>query len=131
MDAKGIAGSILTAGYPFNWTNETVQRIGIMQDERIIDPVKLGRFANMTKTSDDYDQTRVLFNLRSDYVVYFTDRDENPITLGIVDRIGDPTMPFLAGVPDFTLIEEKNLLALTRVLIFNKTSVKMVVYTWN
>jgi len=128
LDARTVSNSLATAGYPNNWTNETVERIGITNGNNVISSEKLKEFKKMVDT--DYKKTRTLFNLRSDYVVYFTDKNDKPTNLSGIHYLGHSDVTFTNNKIDISGIDHSDLVALTRVLIYNGTAAKMVIYTW-
>jgi|SRR3989344_6445697 len=65
-----VAESILSEGYPADWNNNSVVRIGILSENKI-NQTKLERFYNMTLTSE-YNRTKVLFNMAHDYNISFS-----------------------------------------------------------
>ena len=130
-DAKTITNALTTKGYPYNWTNTTVQRIGITNGQKIIVQQKLETFHNMTKTQEGYDNTRQLFNLKSDYLIVFTDRYQNPVNLSTIRSIGSPEVNFYPNnKTDFTSVPHSNIVALKRLLVYNQIETMMVIYTW-
>jgi hypothetical protein len=129
LDAKTISESLISPGYPSDWTNETVQRIGILSHGKTINHSKFIEFNNMV--IDDYNKTITKFNIHSDYIIYFTDVNDIPINITDIYKIGNPKV-ILTGSNnlDLTSIEQNNLVSITRILIHNSTTIKMVTYTW-
>jgi len=129
-DCRVIANALISAGYPSNWTNETVQRIGLTSEYNIINGTKVAMFKNMTV--EDYQRVKDKFNLRADFVVFFINRSNQPVPVAGNYHIGHPTIALdVDNRVDLESFEYKNLASLTRVLVYNKTVVRMVIYTWN
>ncbi len=69
-----VAESILSEGYPPDWNNNSVVRIGILSGNKI-NQTKLERFYNMTNVAlnpGEYNRTKVLFNIAHDYNISFS-----------------------------------------------------------
>ena len=64
-DAKAISSSLALSGYPSDWNNTTVIRIGIA-DEQNINPAKIKAFRQL-----NYTRTKSSFATPYDYVVFF------------------------------------------------------------
>ena len=113
-EGKLITDSLLTEGYPANWDENTVVRIGILSDGKVND-TKLLMFRDLVLS--DYVKTKTLFNVADDYYVYFLNEvmaNNQPIT-----GIGQPA------------INHKNLVKLERIVIQNGTIKNMNVQVWN
>lgn len=122
IDAKSISSSLMSQGYPYNWTKDNVTRIGITDDNRVNES-KLEQFSRIP-----YKDSRKLFGTTYDYYVYFRDRDNNIIPFNEThEGIGKP------GV-DSTNIQTaenpKKLVRVTRLIIREADIKKMVVYLW-
>jgi hypothetical protein len=119
-DGKIIAGTILTDGFPSNWNNQTVVKVGILSDHKIND-TKLEMFYNMTKDSAGYNKTRLMFNTKYDY--YFL-LDENMLIAGnSVEGFGKPGTTKANLNPD-------NLIKITRFVIYKDKPITAYVYIW-
>ncbi|MBS3105716.1 hypothetical protein J4234_05655 [Candidatus Woesearchaeota archaeon] len=64
-DAKAISSSLALSGYPTNWDNTTVIRIGIA-DEQKINVIKIKYFKQL-----NYSKTKTYFGTFYDYFVFF------------------------------------------------------------
>ncbi|PIN72456.1 hypothetical protein COV21_02145, partial [Candidatus Woesearchaeota archaeon CG10_big_fil_rev_8_21_14_0_10_45_5] len=60
IEAASISSGLLTPGYPQNWNESTVSRIGISDDGNNINPEKLQNFLAL---SSDYERTKKLFSV--------------------------------------------------------------------
>lgn len=127
LDAKTLADTIVSTGHPQNWTNKTVIRIGIAEDSKI-DHDKLVEYYIMNK--NNYSTTKEIFRIRSDYAVFFTDAHDKPVNLSMVDIIGHPDAKQKYDGLDISGIQHSDVVGLVRVLTYNKTIVKMVIYAW-
>jgi len=84
------AGSVLleSAGYPFNWENvdeintSNVQKLGLVQSRNVLDHDKAVRFFNLSRGSQEYNETRLLLGLtRQNYLYNATLKYLNGTTL--------------------------------------------------
>jgi hypothetical protein len=71
---------VRSTGYPANWTNDTVQMIGLASDEHVIDVEKVFKLKRM-----DYDQVREMMKLGNyELHAWFTDGAGYNLTSGVV-----------------------------------------------
>lgn len=117
IDAKSISGSLMSQGYPYNWTEDNVVRIGISDNNRI-NETKLEQFSGIP-----YNNSRKLFGTAYDYYVYFRDRNNNIILEGI-------GKPGVNSTNIQTVENPKKLVKVTRLVIKKSDIVKMVIYLW-
>lgn len=68
-----VADSLLSTGYPENWTTSSVSKIGILTNN-VIDQDKLENFYNLA--SSDYSRTRSMFGIKYNYFVNFSESIE-------------------------------------------------------
>ncbi|PIU30444.1 hypothetical protein COT07_00705 [Candidatus Woesearchaeota archaeon CG07_land_8_20_14_0_80_44_23] len=66
IEAASISSGLLTPGYPQNWNESTVSRIGISDDGNNINPEKLQNFLAL---SSDYERTKKLFSVTNDFYI--------------------------------------------------------------
>jgi len=83
-DAKAISSSLALPGYPYNWNNETVLRIGIADDQKI----------NLTKLKYakqlNYSFTKRNFATIYDYFVFFLNDKGEVLNINGICGIGTP-----------------------------------------
>lgn len=122
IDAKSISSSLMSRGYPYNWTKDNVVRIGISDDNRI-NETKLEQFSRIP-----YKDSRKLFGTAHDYYVFFRDRNNNIIRFNeSLEGIGKP------GVDSTniqTVENPKKLVKVTRLVVKKSAIAKMVIYLW-
>ena len=122
IDAKSISGSLVSQGYPYNWTKDNVVRIGIINDNRI-NETKLEQFSRIP-----YNDSRKLFGTAHDYYVYFRDRNNDIIpfneTLEGIGKLGVDSTNIQ------TVESPKKLVKITRLIIRESDIEKMVIYLW-
>jgi len=122
IDAKSISNSLMSQGYPYNWIEDNVVRIGITNDNRI-NETKLEQFSRIP-----YNDSRKLFGTAYNYYVYFRDRNNDIIPFNeTLEGIGKP------GVDSTniqTVEKPKKLVKVTRFVIKKSDIVKMVIYLW-
>ncbi len=66
-DAKTIASSLTSSGYPFGWNSNNVIRIGLTDSNNKLDSAKFREF-----TEIGYNRSKRLIGIISDYFVFFT-----------------------------------------------------------
>ena len=119
-DGELIADSILSTGFPTNWTKDNVITIGLISNEKI-NQTKLTNFYNLSQSN--YSQTQLRFNTAYDYFVAFSDT----ITINdeTITGIGKP------GTDLETLqAQATNLIKVTRFTIYNNKPITTYVYVW-
>ena len=83
-DAKSISSSLALSGYPTDWDNTTVIRIGI-SDEQKINVTKVASFKQLA-----YNFTKKIFATSYDYFVFFTDSHGDVLNINGICGIGNP-----------------------------------------
>jgi len=129
LDAQTLSDALTTTGYPENWTEDSVERIGLVSRGNIINETKLLSFQNLTL--DDYENVKTTFNIRAEFVVFFTDKEGSCVNLSNVHHVGHSAIVSDGKRLNMSGIEHSNLAALTRIAVFNGSIVKVVVYTWS
>ena len=118
-DAELIIEDILSEGYPKNWNNTNVIKIGILTNGKI-NNTKIERFYNLTQTN--YQKTKSLFNTNYDYFFAF---NEN-ISFGSEEVRGigkDGT--------DIENIDSENIIRVERYTIYKNKPAKVYLYLWS
>lgn len=131
FEAKALSDYLVSAGYPNNWNSSDVIRIGITDDNNVLDKNKLEQFYNMTIS--DYGRTRYILGVKDDFIVFFTDYNGNIISVGSSDFFGKPGYDLLDVEND----NPTNLYKISRFVVLkeglvNITSkiVEMKIYVW-
>lgn len=83
-DAKAISSSLVLSGYPDNWDNTNVIRIGIADNHKI-NGIKINNFKNL-----NYSLTKKDFATYYDYFVYFADSNNQVLNVQGVCGVGHP-----------------------------------------
>ena len=111
-DGKIVSSSLITRGYPGNWTSENVTKIGITNGDYRLNVSKLHEFKNI-----DYNESKRIFSINSEYFVYFSKNGAKQTIDGIED-IG------VNGTDYETLV------AISRVVFWNGSFYEMRIHTW-
>ena len=82
-DARSISSSLTLSGYPNDWGNTTVVRIGVSNDQKI-NVTKLFNFKRL-----DYNNTRKKFATVYDYFVFFTNNIGDVLNVWGVCGVGN------------------------------------------
>jgi len=109
IDSKFISSSLMSGGYPLNWTNETVETIGLTDENYRINDTKIQQFVNMS-----YKQAKEA--LRTRFNFYFFLQDSNG------------TSVYTAGL---NATDQKFLVQTMRFVIYNSSVSRMVLYVWS
>jgi len=104
-----VTNSLLSEGFPKNWTTTDVQIIGILESDKKINETKLANFETLTTTQ--YQQTKTLFNIKNEYYVEFS----------------EPSISAIGLAP----INQENLVRIERLTIYQNKPITMTVQIWN
>jgi hypothetical protein len=139
-DAAKISDTLLSEGFPADWTNESVLRPGILTGERL-NSTKVYNAMNMSYTT-----LGPKFQTRYDFIVIFQDKNDDMIEF---NDSSDSDSKCVIGSPEVSInsvgsapnldchnleldsIDYDDLVTLTRLVVYDSTIVKMVVYAWN
>jgi hypothetical protein len=113
-ESRIVSDSLLSPGYPEDWTSSSVTRIGIMTNSKI-NETKLEQFYQMSKTN--YQLTKVLLNTNNEYYFFFS--EPMIINGSQVNGIG------------MTNNSQSNLIKITRYTIYQDKPVTVNLYIWN
>lgn len=112
-----IAEMLLTEGYPQNWNENNVVRIGIMSNNKI-NQTKLELFHNLTLTDNNYKKTQGIFTVRNNYFI-------------------SPSKPFIINNIGVNLIgrnytdNSQNIIKISRLTIYKDEPITLNIYIWN
>ncbi|MEK6854888.1 MAG: hypothetical protein AABX73_01570 [Nanoarchaeota archaeon] len=108
-----VSNTLLSEGYPSNWDESSVVKIGLLTDKKI-NETKLESFYNLAQI--DYGKTKTLFGIRHNYYVNLS---ESVVIGGSrIEGIGllDPN--------------SDNLVRITRVSIYKDVPITLTIYLW-
>lgn len=139
LDAKAISSSLIEEGYPANWSASNVNRIGLTDGNYRLSQSKINSFASL-----DYSRSKFLLGTSSDYFVFFEDKYGNAPRLNETCGIGSPYVSIeIANITgqwavgnakcliNISNIAAKNIAKAERIVLYNSSLLKMVVYSWN
>lgn len=92
-DSKTISSSLLVEGYPSTWTEETVTRIGLTNNDQIINTNLL-----IESSKINYNKTKKLLGATNDFFVFFQNKDGKFITFGGDFGLGSTEVDFISSV---------------------------------
>ncbi len=76
-DSKSVSSSLMLAGFPENWDNETVQRIGLMGSNRKVNETKLRYLSDIS-----YKEAKKILGTVYDFFMFLEDKNGNLINIG-------------------------------------------------
>lgn len=131
-EAKTISDYLVGTGYPSDWNETNVVRIGLADDNNVLDTLKISTFENMTK--NDYDNTRNLLRTKYDYIIFFRDYNQNILNLTGEKFIGKPGV----NITNIDSQNPKHLKKISRYVVKKDGSInvsaqiiEMVIYVWS
>lgn len=119
-ESEKISEYLMSEGVPENWTNNTIVRAGLLSYDRL-DTRKLSEFQNLT-----YEDSQLYLGTAYDYQLLF--RKENE-TLNI-SRCGYGAASMNNCTLNLSEVEYDDLVKTTRLVLYNHSIIKMVVYVW-
>lgn len=133
-DAKMVSNSLVSEGYPTDWNNETVKRIGLTNNDQRLDDEKLRNFINL-----NYSNSKKLLATVYDYFVFFQDFDNKVLNLSGSCGTGHPQVRANVSnnecIINMSNVSIQHLVKVDRFLIYDKENKsdlsKMVVYVWS
>jgi hypothetical protein len=114
-EGKTISGYLVTGGYPSNWTASNVSTVGLTDGNSRIDSRKLQDF-----NSWGYEERRGYLHTTKDYFFYLENLDGTVFNKLCAD-------PF-AGCVEWN--SSYHLAETTRLLVYNGSIVRMVIYVY-
>ena len=128
-DGKYISSSLLSGGIPANWTNDSVVKIGLTDEDYRLNHEKLVKFAELP-----YSKSKSRFSTGLEYFIFFEDINGTMINLTQCG-FGSPKADLViqdgkCAYVNLSRADPKNIVNIERFLIYNSTIIKMVVYTW-
>ncbi len=127
-DAESISASLMTAGTPADWTQDTVRIIGLTDGAYRVDYSKVSLFYNVSLNS-----TNNLFGTNSNYLVFFKDRDGNilPFDRCAFSNAGIALNNITLSIcENVTLANPNNLVSIERLVFYQSQIIKLVIYVW-
>ena len=113
MQAKAVSNNLMSEGYPFNWTENDVDIIGIVDNKRI-NQQKIEQFYNM-----NHSIAKIKFGEIQNYYFYLEGQDGQKIDVSGKEYAGrEPINP-------------TKLVKINRITIYNSNIVKAVVQVWH
>jgi hypothetical protein len=113
LDLKSISSQLVLQGYPSDWNSTSVEKIGLTDGNYRLNQTKLSRFYAI-----DNAQIISKMNTRFNFYFYILDASGNKILVDGKDH---------AGLEAATASEK---VQTTRIVIYNSSIVRMVMYTW-
>lgn len=120
-DAFFISESLVSEGFPFNWTNETVVKIGLSTNNRL-NVSKLQNFQTLS-----YVDSLSYLGTNKEYLFFFRKNNE---TLNISGCIFGNSEPITGCSVNMSLVDYDDLVYVNRLLIYNSEIIELVVYVW-
>ncbi len=88
-EAEKLSETLLTMGIPTNWTEDTVLIPGVVDKGNILNTTKLQYLINLTNKNSN--KVKNLFGIKSDFLVYFEDKEGN-VLWGFDNYKGNDTL---------------------------------------
>jgi len=126
-EAKILSDTLMSEGSPSNWTMNDLKRVGLLTGKSI-NSSKLIEFANMT--ADDYYISKETFNIKSDFIVFFTEPSGGLTNISNISLIGHQAVTLSGTSPDLSNLVYSDLVTVTRIVKSERRIIKMVIFVW-
>ena len=128
-DAESVSDSLMSEGYPADWTPTTVSIVGLTDGAFRVNYTKVSMFYGMS-----HNLTSNLFGTNANYLVFFKDRDGNVLPFSScaftnTDIVVQNITPYLCQ--NVTAPSANQLVSSERLSFYNSKIIKMVVYVWD
>ncbi len=117
FEGEFIAENLLSTGHPNDWTENNVIAIGLVNEEKI-NQTKIERLYTMTSSQAGYDKSKSLLNTR--YEFFFNFSQQMFVAGNPVEGIGK----------DYVNQNTKNLVKITRIVIYDNSPTTLNLYIW-
>ena len=121
-DAVYVSDNLLSEGYPFNWTNQTVIMPGIAGNNRI-NTTKLSNFTDI-----DYYRVKELLHVSSDFIFFIRNSTDIINTSRCIYGYNLTTDENCT--PRLDTITYDNLVRMDRIVLYQSKVVTLTVYAW-
>ncbi|MEM4711273.1 MAG: hypothetical protein QXL18_04985 [Candidatus Woesearchaeota archaeon] len=136
-ESEHISQQLISEGFPLNWDNESVIKIGLLSNNKI-DSDKLKNLYYL-----QYSKAKYLFGIHGDFFIYFSNASGIIPLFYIVDQ--NISLPEGCGYGnvnvvktydgkcniDTNLLKYSNMLKISRVTSFNSSLVELNILIWN
>ncbi len=119
-DAKIVADSLLSKGYPEDWSTNNVEVLGLTTDNKI-NQTKLENIYSMIYIQNNYTKTKNLLNTQYDYY-FFLDQNMT-ISSTSIEGIGKP------GTTRQN-VNARDLVRITRFIVYQNKTTPLYLYLW-
>jgi len=131
--SESISESMLSTGYPEDWNNNSVIRIGLLTEDKL----------NITKLeylyNTEYHESKRLLNTKYNYFMYFSYNNQTISILEINNTkvCGYGSQEIIREYSNNTCkismneSQYKNIAKIVRLVAYNHSIIQMTVYVWN
>jgi hypothetical protein len=120
-DAQRLSEALVSTGIPTNWTQDDAISLGVLSDTSTIDLMKVERLKNYTISN--YDKTRFLTGIKSDYLLHFETANNFILNLTNQSYIGKPGLTDA----DVLSINPENKIILVRYIVYRHDSIAEII----
>ena len=133
FESKTISDYLVGQGYPFDWNESNVIKLGLTNGKNVIMNNKIQSFKSLTESSSGYENSKVYLKTKYDYIIFFKD------TGGNIVNLTNSTFMGMSGVNSSNIesINPVHLTTISRFLVEKKGIVnvtsniyEMVIYVW-
>lgn len=128
LNAKRISNSMLGEGYPEDWTNATVKRIGLTDGAARIMDSKITTLYSM-----DYSRTKSILGSRYDFVAFLTNNRGELARFRLTNTTTIPAVgkPGVNSTNIYDVEDVDTLVFTERFVIYNSSMHKLTIVSWS
>lgn len=123
-EAVIVSDKLLSIGSPENWTYQNIEQPGITDGEYRLNSSKLKNLSAI-----EYSRLKLLLNTKYDFLIYFQDKDKNTLNISGIKYISKTHSLNKTNIEEIE--DTKNMISIRRFLVYNKSIVQMVLYSWD
>jgi hypothetical protein len=137
-ESETISENLFSDGYPSNWTNATVFKVGFLTNHSI-DTRKLQQYYILS-----YSNTKRLMGVNKNYYVAFRNKDNSLSLFNTIGATSDPAAGCGYGHPavvatyvnshcvlDFSALDYKDFVKFSRFVVYNTSVIAVDIYSWS
>jgi len=113
-----MSSSLVSLGYPENWTKDDVVRMGVLDNGFNLSERKVGEFSSFA--AENYTETKKILGSIHDYQIFFQDRNNQTVIINGTSSIG----------LDYSLQDPEKSVKIVRFVFYDSEIIRMVLYLW-
>ena len=115
INAEKLSDSLISSGYPIDWTNSSIISIGLTDGNTRLDPNKVLEFSKI-----DYQTSKRLLGTKYDFQILFKDKNNQVLEISEITILGK----------NISTENPENIIPIIRFVFYNSEIIEMEVLIW-